>query len=119
MVFQVHSVIANGITTLIKNSPNSLTCLFGLCKENGYKEKYLNAFSASLGKKFDHRKLFTSGLYLIEQVEGQNFVKAIEWLQNTNLLTLWPPEQLVYSDFYVGFIDHTKFDICKSYMVAI
>ena len=78
VVFQVHSVTAIGIATLIENSLNLLTYLFGLCKINRYKGKYLN---------FDHRKLFTSGLYLSEQVEGQNFVKAIEWLQNPNLLT--------------------------------
>ena len=96
VVLLVNSMTTNGIASLIKNSPNLLTCLLGFCKKN---EKHLNSLSTSLGKKFGHRKLYTSGLSLIRQVKNNDSVTGAEWLQNTNLLTLWPPEQLVFSSF--------------------
>ena len=97
VVLLVNSMTANGIASLIKNSPNLLTCLLGFCKKN---KKYFNSLSASLGKKFRHRKLYTSGLSLIQEVKADNILgTGTEWLQNTNLLTLWPPEHFVFSGF--------------------
>ena len=48
---------------------------------------------------FDHRKLFVSGLSLVQQAEPGRLVKGIEWLQNTDLLTLWPLKNFIESDF--------------------
>ena len=69
--------------------------------------------SASLGKKFGHRKLYTSGLSLIQQVKDNDSVTGAEWLQNTNLLTLWPPEQLVFSGFLPVSL-HQQRPLCKN-----
>ena len=56
VVFIVKSVNFSGITTLINNSPNLLTCLFGLYEPKQYC-KWLNT---ELAKRFGHRKLFIS-----------------------------------------------------------
>ena len=95
VVFLVNSVNFSGITTLINNSPNLLTCLFGLHKSKPYC-KWLNT---ELAKMFGHRRLFISGLSLVQQAEPGRLVKGVEWLQNTDLLTLWPPEKFIASDF--------------------
>ena len=89
----VHSVTINGITCLIKNSPNLLT--FGLHEQKRHKEKYFESISASLGRKFADRKLFTSGLLCLTPQAGDaaEYNEYDEWLQNTDLMSLWPPDQ--------------------------
>ena len=87
VTFFIRSMTSNGITTLIKNSPNLLT-LVTLLKEKRYKDKYFESLSASLCKTFAHRNLFTSGFYLIQQWDGYN-IDLDEWIQNTDLLSLW------------------------------
>ena len=57
----VGSVTRNGITTLIRNSPNLLT--FALREQKARKESYLKSLSGWLSKTFAGRKLFTSGVY--------------------------------------------------------
>ena len=98
VAFFVWSVTTNGITTLIKNSLNLLTSLFGLYEPKRYN---VNSFSASLGKKFGHRKLFTSGVNLIQELKMEKFVNSVDWLINTNLLTWWPLSRPFHdSDFW-------------------
>ena len=70
VVFLVHSMTVKGIITLINNSPNLLTVVFGLCEQKRYKENYFDTLNASLGKKFTHRKLFTSGMYKLNPTSG-------------------------------------------------
>ena len=86
----VRSMTSKGITILIKNSPNLLT-LIGLLKEKRYKGKYFESLSTSLGKTFAYRNLFTSGFCLIQQLDGYN-IDLDDWMQNTDLLSLWPLE---------------------------
>ena len=103
VAFFVGSVTDHGITTLIKNSPNLLT--FG-CKQKRSGDDYLKSLGATLQKKFANSKLFTSGVFGLisgskgvvyfevgEYVEVDENVEVDEWLQNTELLSLWPPEQ--------------------------
>ena len=93
----VHSVTTNGITTLIRNSPDLLT--FGLGEQKQYKESYLKSLNTSLHKKFTKRKLFTIGLFgIIQKMEDRYAIRHDEqnieyddWLHNTDLLALWAP----------------------------
>ena len=96
--FLVHSMTVKGITTLINNSPNLLIVMFGLCEQTRYKENNFDTLSASLRKKFAHRKLFTLGKCLIQQVY-EGLMERTDNLLNTNLLTLWPSEQFIESYF--------------------
>ena len=91
----VCSMTSKGITTLIKNSPN-LLILVGKVKEKRYKEKYFESLSASLSKTFAHRKLFTSGFCLMKQSEVDYLD---DWIQNTDLLSLWPSESVIVNDY--------------------
>jgi len=79
----VNSVSRKGITTLIRNSPNLLSFRFN--KQEIYLMNYFESLYASLCKEFAHRKLFTSGLFCL--LDDDNL------LQNTDLMSLWPPEQ--------------------------
>jgi len=81
----VNSVTRKGITILIKNSPNLLS--FRLDEQKIYKKNDFEPLNASLCKKFGHRKLFTLGLFGLVPVSNDN-----DWLRNTDLLSLWPPE---------------------------
>ena len=89
----VRSMTSKGITSLIKNSPNLLT-LVSLLNEKRYKEKYFESLNASLSITFAHTNLFTSGFCLIKQ--SQDNVTSVQepdvdnWIQNTDLLSLWP-----------------------------
>ena len=86
VVFTVGSVTSQGVSTLINNSPNLLS--FILC------ETTLNkSLNASLRKKFSHRKLFTSGVFVHVKDYGD---PECMWLGHTDLLTLWPqpPENI-------------------------
>ena len=114
VAFFVGSVTGHGITTLIKNSPKLLT--FGLREQKRSGDDYLKSLGATLQKKFNHRKLFTSGVFgLIHQMKDDGDEESYpcvqvdenwevdEWLQNTKLLSLWPREQfpeLPKSPFY-------------------
>ena len=102
VAFHIHSVSSNGITTLINNSPNLLS--FRLHEHKEHTKNYCSSLSASLSKKFAVTKLFTSGLfsivqrvheYVIYDDESADFddtyVGYDQWLQNTDLLSLWPP----------------------------
>ena len=102
VAFFVHSVSSNGVTTLIRNSPNLLSFRLHELKERT--KNYSSSLSASLSKKFADRKLFTSGLfsiirpvheYVIYHDESSDYdgtyVDYDQWLQNTDLLSLWPP----------------------------
>ena len=110
VVFLVQSVSSEGITTLIRNSPNLLT--FRLYEREKHISSYTldlgsyyyRSLSASLSEKFAGRKLFTSGLFSIVQQEHNYLVYLHtdtcydstyddfdKWLQNTDLLSLWPP----------------------------
>lgn len=88
----VHSVTSEGITTLIKNSPNLLT--FVVHEQKQYNESYFKSLNASVSERFANRRLFTRGLFsLIRQPEDDEHVEYNEWLQNTDLVSLWPPDQ--------------------------
>ena len=119
VAFLIGSATSKGITTLIKNSPNLLT--FGLrerkrseardSRPSGirkslnffftkrervvHEEHNLKSLGATLQKKFADRKLFTSGLFALMRPEklDDEHVDFDEWLQNTDLLLLWPPEE--------------------------
>ena len=92
VAFFVGSVTGRGITTLIKNLPNLLT--FGLREQKRSGDNYLKSLGATLQKKFSNRKFFTSGIFgLMHQVKDGENREDDEWLQNTELLSLWPPEQ--------------------------
>ena len=92
VAFFVGSVTGHGIATLIKNSPNLLT--FGLRQQKRSGDNYLKSLGATLQNKFSNRKLFTSGIFgLMHQVKDGENREDDEWLQNTELLSLWPPEQ--------------------------
>ena len=106
VAFFVGSVTDHGIATLISNSPNLLT--FGLREQKRSGDDYLKSLGATLQKKFNHRKLFTSGVFgLIRQMkddgdeEGCPYVQVDEnwevdeWLKNTKLSSLWPREQFI------------------------
>jgi len=82
-----NSVTIKGITTLIKNSPNLLS--FRLDRLTIHNENNFKSLSAALRKKFARRKLFTSGIFGLVSVLNDH-----DWLQNTDLLSLWPPEKL-------------------------
>ena len=90
----LNSVTTNGITTLIRNSPNLLT--FGLGEQKQYKESYLKSLNISLHKRFTKRKPFT--IVIIQKVEdsfgihhNEQYMKYDDWLYNTDLLALWAP----------------------------
>ena len=100
----VGSVTGHGIATLISNSPNLLT--FGLREQKRSGDDYLKSLGATLQEIFNHRKLFTSGVFgLMRQMKDDGDEESYlymqvdenwevdEWLQNTELLSLWPPEQ--------------------------
>ena len=89
VVFIVKSVNFNGIITLINNSPNLLTCLFGLSVK---KQQYYKWLNTELAERFGCRKLFISA----QQANCRRVVEDLEWLQNTDLLTLWPLEEFIY-----------------------
>ena len=102
VAFHIHSVSSKGITTLINNSPNLLS--FRLHEHKECTKNYCSSLSASLSKQFADRKLFTSGLFsIVQQVHRYavysdkssdfdgTYVDYDQWLQNTNLLSLWPP----------------------------
>ena len=89
VVFIVNSVNFNGIITLINNSPNLLTCLFGLPVK---KQQYCKWLNTELAERFGRRKLFISA----QQANCRRVVEDLEWLQNTDLLTLWPLEEFIY-----------------------
>ena len=102
VAFYIHSVSSNGITTLINNSPNLLS--FRLQEHKEHSKNYCSSLSALLSKKFADRKLFTSGLFsIIQRVRkyvihndesagpDHTYVDYDQWLQNTDLLSLWPP----------------------------
>ena len=98
----VNSLTTNGITTLIRNSPNLFT--FGLCEQKQREESYLESLSTLLHKKFAKRKLFTAGLFGIIQKKDklrnatdEEYINYEDWLQNTDLVGLWAPE--VFSEF--------------------
>ena len=110
VVLLVHSMTVKGITTLIKNSPNLLTVLFGFCEQKRYKENYFDTLNALLGKKFAHRKLFTSGLSLIRQVD-EELMECADCLLNTDLLMLWPSEQFIESYFPFSLLNQHR-SIC-------
>ena len=93
VAFFVYSVTSEGITTLIKNSPNLLT--FVLDEQKRYNGNYFE-LSTSLCKRFADRKLFTSGLFGLMKRELGSYDN--DWLQNTDLLSLWPPQPLFYGD---------------------
>ena len=100
----VNSVSTNGITTLIRNSPNLLT--FGLCEHTQYGESYWESLNTSLHKKFAKRKLFTIGLFsIIQKMEwvwwiaiDEPLILYDDWLQHTDLLALWTPYTFVDLD---------------------
>ena len=89
VVFKVKSVNFNGIITLINNSPNLLTCLFGLPEK---KQQYCKWLNTELAERFGRRKLFIS----VQPANCRRVVEDLEWLQNTDLLTLWPLEEFIY-----------------------
>ena len=95
VVFLVKSVCFSGMTTLINNSPNLLTCLFRLYEPKPYYKR----LNTKLAETFGHRKIFISGLSRVQQAEPGRLVKGVKWLQNTDLLMLWPSEKFVASDF--------------------
>ena len=88
----VGSVTCNGITTLIRDSPNLLT--FALREQKARKESYLKSLSGWLSKTFAGRKLFTSGLFTLARESND-----AEWLSNTDLLPLWPSDH--FSDLQI------------------
>jgi len=90
VTFFVRSVTSEGISTLIKNSPNLLT--FVLDEKKRYDENYFELLCTSLRKRFTDRKLFTSGLFCLMGIRFMNRGSDNDWLQNTDLLSLWPPE---------------------------
>ena len=87
--FIVQSVNFNGIITLINNSPNLLTCLFGLPVK---KQQYCKWLNTELAERFGRRKLFIS----VQQANHIRDENDLEWLQNTDLLTLWPLEEFIF-----------------------
>ena len=70
---------------------------FTKCEQVVHEEHHLKSLGATLQKKFADRKLFTSGLFALMRQERKDDkrVDFNEWLQNTDLLSLWPPEQFV------------------------
>ena len=83
----VGSVTHKGICTLIKNSPDLITFGLAIHEQKRRKEIHSILLGEWIGKKFASRKLFTSGSFsLIQQSQGD------EWLYNTDLLSMWPPD---------------------------
>ena len=75
--------------------------LFTFTKHEHVISEEHKSLGATLQKKFANRKLFTTGLFaLIRQKrqddEDEDFN---EWLQNTDLLSLWPLEQ--FDDLHI------------------
>jgi len=102
VAFFVHSVTSKGITTLIKNSPNLLT--FVLDEQKRYDENYFELLSTSLCKKFAARKLFTLGLFCsMRKGPVGDRGNDNDWLQNTDLLSLWSPKPFRNDDFICCF----------------
>ena len=100
VAFFVALVTDHGIATLIKNSPNLLTFS---CRQKRSGDDYLKSLGVTLHRKFANRKLFTSGFFglISESEDVENFYyvgfdkdpEVDEWLQNTELSSLWPLKQ--------------------------
>jgi len=106
VTFFVHSVTSKGITTLIKNSPDLLT--FVLDEQKKYDDNYFELLRTSLCKKFADRKLFTSGLFYLMQRKLENYDED-DWLQNTDLLSLWPPQPCLITPALPVRSDHRSY----------
>ena len=84
VVMIIHSLTAEGITSLVRNSPNLITLY--LSAKTIHRLNVEN-FNATLKKTFCKRRLFTAGHYILCNTYD-NF-KFKLWEQGTDLLPLW------------------------------
>ena len=85
VVMSVRSLTAEGITSLVKNSPKLRTLY--LCVQ--VKHVDVESFNASLKKMFWNRKLFTAGHYTLSNSQLTHQVVLVCWEQGVDLLPLW------------------------------
>ena len=92
VILSVNSVSAEGITSLITNSPGLLTLSIityeYICNENGLKIN-LKDFKSGLKRKFPCRKLFTVGNYKLVHNNRSGECCLSDFLSGTDLLPLW------------------------------
>ena len=81
--FKVHSVLGQGITTLVNNSPDLLTFTVSTRELIGFDH---GSEMKLLMKRFSHRKLFKFGILNFVPLN----VDPDYLLRNTDLLPLWP-----------------------------
>jgi len=85
VIMSVRSLTAEGITSLVKNSPNLRTLY--LCAKVRHVD--VESFNASLKKMFWNRKLFTAGHYMLSNSQLSHQVVLVCWEQGVDLLPLW------------------------------
>jgi len=84
VVMIVQSSTAEGITSLVRNSPKLIT----LCvSAQTIHRLSVENFNATLKERFCNRRLFTAGHYTCDKHIGN--VDSILWEQGTNFLPLW------------------------------
>ena len=93
--FYVDSMTADGIITLIENSPKLLTCQIYVQKFVDSFEKPINRghFKTMLKARFSSRKLFVYGKYQLGK--NQEYLKC----DNADLSSLWSPSAYRYWHF--------------------
>ena len=95
----VKSVTSNGVTSLIRNSPNLILCHFSTEHIYSFQGVQLESqeFVAALIKNFFNRKLFSCGIFYLanrldDGVAGYNTELYNDYYQtgwNSELLSLW------------------------------
>ena len=94
--FSVGSVTSKGVVTLIENSPNLLSFIL-------YENTLNESLNDLLRRKFNHRNLFISGVFMYTKVS----VRAERiWLRHTDLSTLWPKRPDYFSPLKLDALYH-------------
>ena len=83
VVMDVRSLTAEGITSLVRNSPKLMTLWLYAARLT----VSMKNFNAKLKKMFSRRRLFTAGYCNIN--ENRNFLSYVLQEQGTNLVPLW------------------------------
>ena len=94
--FSVGSVTSKGVVTLIENSRNLLSFIL-------YENTLNESLNDLLRRKFSHRNLFISGVFVYAKVSG---LAKLIWLRHTDLSTLWPKRPDYFNPLKVDALDY-------------
>ena len=91
IILSVNAVTQNGIATLIKNSPNLITCHIYIRTAAVWRILFNSKdFRSSLKKKYSHRKLFFCGSYLLMKGKiSRRELCDLHLLHNMDFVSLW------------------------------